>query len=433
MGLHYAPFELVHALYEVCVDGHPSAVFCADEGDLVSRTWALVALAFPRLEDYFSIVKFNIEAFYYPYGGSPLDELTKEDYETARDAYKPVIEYILRNFRTALLSCAAVDKTKRMFGGKKKFELLVKEFNILSLDSSYESETATALGISVSHLVERRRNHCGILTSDHPETLHHPRRPSLHQEQCRRYDAMLRKFVGMVTGDPNLEVTVGRDILQSGPTRGPSQATASHTERWILCALILAGSKTVPCSNEAKQMALRIQAKGARGTPLSRDQEQVLIGGTMALVGIDVSNDRGSGDHVVKRCTTSILSALTGKTNETRQTPWYDDDVDRVIDFERKLHGCRNRFAFIALAVPGKCRDRQKETNIEYSQLSSPWKARVLNSAGVNGNARCTSESSLWSNGSLPSPPTSIGSTTWSRAGSSADAPRITPSGRCTS
>ncbi|EJK46773.1 hypothetical protein THAOC_34542 [Thalassiosira oceanica] len=376
MGLHYAPFELVDALCKVCVDGHPSAVFCEDNDDLVSMTWALVARAFPNLDLYYSAVKYNIEPFYFNYGGSPLDELTIEDYDTVRSAYKPVVKCILRNFCTVLLSYATVDKTKRMFGGKKNFDSLVKECssNIMSLDSSYEVEAAETLEMSLSHLGRRRHTHGGILTSDHPENLYHKRRPSLHTEQCRRYDAFLGMFIRKMTGNSSHEVTVGRNILQQrdlhGATRSPSKTSASRTERVHLCAVILTGSKTELDYEEAMRMASRIQAKGSRGTPLSGSIEHVLIAGTKALTGIDVSNGEGN-DHVVKRCTKTILSSLMRKPNETQQGTWNDEEIRCVIDLEKKLHCCRNRFELISLAVPGKSpgRCRRKWEREMYERL----------------------------------------------------------------
>ena len=364
MGLHYAPFELVHALCKVYVDGHPSAVFCAEEEDLVSRTWALVARAFPSLDDYFGVVKFNIEPLYYAYGGSPLDELSKKDHETVRNAYKPVIESICMGFSTAFLSCAALKKAIRIFGGTKEFRHFAKACgNIISLDPSYEKEAATRLGQSLEHLVKRRLLHCGKLTSDHPEVMDNIRMMRLHREQCERFDEFLGIVVRIMTGDSTHVVTVGRDILQqqgSSAERRTNRSSASRTEREILLAIILAGSTTMLGVIEAKRLASRIQAMCSQGRPIRGEHQQTLVAGVKSLAGIDVSTAEGDG-HVVEHCVKIILSARMDKASETQQEQgtWDEGKVNRVMDLEKRLHDCRQKFVFISLAIPGKYRKDQ--------------------------------------------------------------------------
>ena len=112
MVLHYAPLEIIEALDASTwgVGGYPSAVYCEDAGEPVSLTWALWYRAFENPDDYYSVVKVNVEPFYFAYGGSPLDDLTKDQYKTVRDAFKPVLKYLLENFETGLLSRAVFAK-----------------------------------------------------------------------------------------------------------------------------------------------------------------------------------------------------------------------------------------------------------------------------------------------------------------------------------
>ena len=375
MVLYYAPLELIRALDEASqgIGGHPSAVLDGAKREPVSLTWALWYRAFDNPNDYFSAVKINAVPFFVPYGGSPLDELTKEDYEAAREAFAPVLRCLLENFVTGLLSSAVFREVKRLLGGKKKFESFVKENrdNILSLDRSYEAQTAKKLNQPMPHLVRRRDSNAGLLTSDHPETLHNPRNMEFYEEQCGRFDAFGNVLVRAVSGSESPDVTVGRDILEHGvPTRRLFNDRRNNN---LLSAAILVGSNRRMTFREAQKLLLRLRVKCSRNRPSGGECERDLVAGIKLLTGIDAQTTEGNG-NIVERCTTIIVTALTEKENETRQRQsWSTEMVDQLMNLEQQLHACRNRFDLIALTIPGKCRDQIEDIRkrIGHSTLNS--------------------------------------------------------------
>ena len=355
MVLHYAPLEIIEALDASTwgVGGHPSAVYCEDAGEPVSLTWALWYRAFENPDDYYSVVKVNVEPFYFAYGGSPLDDLTKEQYKTVRDAFKPVLKYLLENFETGLLSRAVFAKLSSIFGGRKAFKSFVEENhdNFLSLDSSYESETAMKLGQSLSHLVKRRLDYA-VLFSDHAECIHNKRRKEFYEEQCIRFDAAATILTRAVSGNANHVVRVARDIFEQGVTARGGQAPDRRTNRRLISAAIVAGSSTDTSFNDATQSALRLQVECSRNRSPNSDTQQSLLDGTKFLTGVDVPTV-GDG-NIVKRSTDIIVSALMQKETEAQQRHWSIEEVELLVKLEQKLHKCPNRFDLIALKIPGK-------------------------------------------------------------------------------
>ncbi|EJK64739.1 hypothetical protein THAOC_14496, partial [Thalassiosira oceanica] len=373
MVLHYAPLELIQALDESTwgVGGHPSAVFCEVEEEPVSQTWALWYRAFENPDDYCRTVKANAEPMFYAYGGSPLDDLTEENYIILRDAYKPVLEYLMENFVTALLSRAVFVKVKSMFGGKKGFESFVKDNrdNFLSLDRSYEDDTARSLNQSLAHLARRRRGHADLLGPDHPECIHNSRLRKYLEEQCNRFDAFGTKLVREVSGSDSSVVTVGRDIFKQGVTTRRNLYPNGRRNRHLLSAAILVGSSTKLTFDEAMQCPLRIQVKCSRNRSFDGELEQSLLFGTKLLTRVDPQT--GGDGNIAEQCAKIIVSALTEKENETQQRHWSIEEVDCLMKLEQELHDCRNRFDLIALAIPGKSSDqcRRKWKREKYRRI----------------------------------------------------------------